>query len=563
VSPAPNFAFDLVVRKTADEELEGLDLSSWRLALNGSEMVSPDTIARFTERFARFGFRPEAMCPVYGLAEASVGLAMTPIGRLPRVDRIERTRFEKRRELRPAGDDARHPLQFVSCGRPLPGLEIRVVDPAGRAVDDRQEGRIEFRGASVTQGYYRNPEATAAARDGEWMASGDLGYWADGDLFITGREKDVIIQAGRNVSAPEVEDIVSTVPGIRRGCVAAFGVHDPALGTERLVVVAETRDRGAEAHDALRQAVVERLVAELGAPPDVVAIAAPGAVLKTSSGKVRRAATRTAYLAGTLGRRDARVRQAAALLTAAAADRLRRTWRTGRDALFTARVGVAVTLTAPWLWMVLRLSARPAGAIRATRLWARAVLALSGLRVEVDGLEHLHAIAGALVVANHASYVDPLVLMAALPRDLHFAAKRGLTRYPLLGLAIVRAGHLTIERGDLARRLEGADDLVARLAADELVAVFPEGTFERRRGLLPFRLGAFKAAVDTNRAIVPVAIRGTRDLLRDGSWLFHRGPLRVTIGQPLRSGGDGLSEIVRLRDAARESIARGANEPVV
>ncbi|MGE0703169.1 MAG: AMP-binding protein [Vicinamibacterales bacterium] len=562
VSPAPNFAYDLAVRKVADAEIEGLDLSSWRLALNGSEMVSPDTIARFTERFAPYGFRPESMCPVYGLAEASVGLTMTPLGRLPRVERIERRPFEDRRELRPASDSSVQPLRFVSCGRPLPGLEVRVVDPSGRTADDREEGRIEFRGASVTQGYYRNPAATAAARHGDWMTSGDLGYWAGGDLFITGREKDIIIQGGRNISAPEVEAIVGEVPGVRRGCVAAFGVHEPDLGTERLVVVAETKEKRDQALGVLRQAVVERVVLELGVPPDTVVLAPPGSVLKTSSGKVRRTATRAAYVSHSLGKRDTRLSQAAALLGAVAVDRARQSWRIVRDALFTARVGVSVLATAPFLWTALRLAPRGPGAIRATRRWARAMFALCGVTVDVKGADSLRTLSGGLLIANHSSYVDPLVLMVALPVELHFVAKRGLVDYPLLGLAIKKAGHLTIERGNLARRLEGAGDLVTRVSTDEFLVVFPEGTFQRRRGLLPFRLGAFKAAVDGNRTIVPVAIRGTRDLLREGTWLFRRSPLSVTIGEPLRPRAEGLQEIVRLRDEARDMIGREANEPV-
>jgi 1-acyl-sn-glycerol-3-phosphate acyltransferase len=561
VSPAPNFAFDLVVRKTTDAELEGLDLSSWRLALNGSEMVSPDTIARFTERFAKYGFRPEAMCPVYGLAEASVGLTMTPIGRLPRVDEVEREPFERRRELLPARKDSPHPLRFVSCGRPLPGLEVRVTTADGEVARDREEGRIEFRGSSVTQGYYRDPQATAAVRRGDWMSSGDLGYWSDGDLFITGREKDIIIQAGRNLSAPEIESLVSGVPGIRRGCVAAFGVQDPARGTERLVVIAESRERDTAAHHALQQAITDRLVTHLGVPPDTVVIAPPGAVLKTSSGKIRRNDTRGAYLNGTLGHRHSRGLQTAVLLAGAARDWARRTWRWLGDLLFTARVALAVATTVPGLWLALQVGSSGSTAIRVTRRWARLVISLSGVRLAVTGADRLRSVSRAIVVANHASYVDPLVLMAALPDDLQFVAKKGLTRYPLIGLAITRAGHVTIERDDLTRRLEGAGDLTTRLGAPGTVVVFPEGTFQRRRGLLPFKLGAFKAAVDTGRAVVPVAIRGTRDFWRDGARLLHRVPLEVAVCEPLHPGRQDLSEVVRLRDAARRSLAREAAEP--
>jgi len=216
VSAAPNFAFELCARKITDDEIRGLDLSAWRLALNGAEPVSPETIERFTRRFAPHGFKPEAMCPVYGLAEASVGLTFPPIGRGPRVDRVDRDRFQRWREARLASPEDSNPLRFVSCGRPLPEHAVRIVDVEGRPVPERVEGRIEFRGPSVTAGYFRNPEATRAVlRDG-WMDSGDLGYWAEGELFVTGRRKDMIIKAGRNLYPQEMEEAVGTCPASGR-----------------------------------------------------------------------------------------------------------------------------------------------------------------------------------------------------------------------------------------------------------------------------------------------------------------------------------------------------------
>ncbi|HSE93703.1 MAG TPA: AMP-binding protein, partial [Methylomirabilota bacterium] len=303
ISAAPNFAFDLCVKKVADEELAGVDLGCWRLAMNGSEAVSAETIERFTRRFAAKGFRAEAMCPVYGLAEASVGLTTSIPGQGARVDRISRETFERTRRAEPARAGERAPLAVVSCGVPLPRHEVRIVDATGTPVPDRVEGHVEFRGPSVTDGYFRNPAATAAVvRDG-WMDSGDLGYRARGELYVTGRRKDLVIKAGRNVHPQEVEEVVGEVPGVRKGCVAAFGVGDPATGTERLVLVVETRATAPEARARLEAAVRERVVDALGLPPDLVELAAPGSVLKTSSGKIRRSATREAWSRGELGRR--------------------------------------------------------------------------------------------------------------------------------------------------------------------------------------------------------------------------------------------------------------------
>jgi 1-acyl-sn-glycerol-3-phosphate acyltransferase len=560
VSPAPNFAFDLAVRKIEDHEIEGIDLGSWRLALNGSEMVSPDTIERFTRRFARYGFRAESMCPVYGLAESSVGLTAPPLDRAPRVDRIERAPFERARELVAAGHDDSHPLRFVSCGRPLPGHDVRIVDASGNLLGDRREGHIQFRGPSVTPGYYRNPEATNLVMHDGWMDSGDLGYWADNELFVTGREKDLIIHGGRNLTAQEVEDSAASVPGIRKGCVAAFGVHDSELGTERLVVVAETRERDPGRRDSLHHAVLDRVFDNLGVPPDVVVISDPGSVLKTSSGKIRRGATRDAYVRGTLGRRTSPTVQWVSLFSAAVGVRARTVSRALGRAVLTCWIVVLLAFTLPVLWLSLILLPPGSRANRAAALWSRVMVALSSLRLRVTGLEHVRDVQTGLLVANHASFIDPIVLMAVLPRSFKFIAKRQLADYPLIGTVIEKAGHLKIERGDLSMRLQGAEEVVEQLRAGSLLVVFPEGTFARSPGLLPFRLGAFKAAVETRTPVVPVAIRGTRRVLPDGTWWFRRAPIDVTIGTPLNPEQTGWPEMVRLRDMARNFIASGSGE---
>ncbi len=555
ISPAPNFAFDLCVRKVRDEEIRGLDLGAWRLALNGSEPVSPETIERFTARFGAYGFRPEAMCPVYGLAESSVALTVPAIGRPPRVDCVSRETFQRTREARPAATDEPSPLRFVSCGRPLRGHEVRIVDAEGRPLGEREEGRIEFRGPSVTAGYFRNPALTRAVlRDG-WMDSGDLGYWAAGDLFITGRTKDIIIKAGRNLYPQEVEEMVGDVPGIRKGCVAAFGVADPAIGTERLVVIAETRQIERGNRERLRTAVIERVVATLGIPPDVVVIADPGVVLKTSSGKLRRSATRDAYLRGQTARRPSARVQWTRLLLEDAGARLRRLARRAGALAFGAYVGVLLALTMPVLWgLVLVLPGRAAD--RVARLWCRGILALAGCPVRVEGLENLRGPGAVVLAANHSSYLDAVVLLATIPTDFRFVAKRELGSAWLVGSVIRKVGHLTVERVDLSRSVADAERVTGALQGGASVLFFPEGTFRRAPGLLPFRLGAFKAAVEAGRPVIAISISGTREILPAYTWLPRPGPITVAVGPPEVPRGTGWQEIVRLRDRVRDEIAR-------
>jgi fatty-acyl-CoA synthase len=537
ISPAPNFAFDLCVKKITDDEIQGLDLSAWRLALNGSEPVSVETIERFTRRFAPYGFRPEAMRPTYGLAEASVGLTVSPSGRSPRVE-----------------------SGVVSCGLPLPGHAVRIVDDAGIAVGERVEGRIEFRGPSVMSGYFRNAAATRAVfRDG-WCDSGDLGFRADGELFVTGRRKDIIIKAGRKLHPQQVEELVGEVPGIRKGCVAVFGVADTAIGTERLVVVAESRETAPEIRERLRAQIVERVIAGLGIPPDVVAIYGPRTVLKTPSGKIRRSATRDAYSAGRLGAEPSVRRQWARLLLLDAAARLRRVPDATRALAYAGWVGLVLALAFPLLWALALLLPRGRAVDRATRVWCRVVLTMAGCALRVEGLAHLPARGAALFVCNHASYVDVAALLAAIPAEFRFVAKRELGRAPLIGAVIRKAGHLTVDRVDLSRGVADAEAVTRVLRGGASVLFFPEGTFVRAPGILPFRLGAFKAAVEARCPVIPIGLRGTRDILPAYRWLPRRGGITVTIGCPITPEKSDWREMVRIRDLARAEVARAASD---
>ena len=179
---------------------------------------------------------------------------------------------------------------------------------------------------------------------------------------------------------------------------------------------------------------------------------------------------------------------------------------------------------------------------------------------EVVGVDNLGNLRSGILVANHASYLDPIVLMAAIPAKFHFIAKRALSEYPLIGTVIRKAEHMTIEKTGMLERLASAEEVARRLRDGELLMIFPEGTFARAPSLLPFRLGAFRAGVETGRPIVSVAIRGTRHILPDGTWLFRPGGITVTIAQPMARRAEGWPEMVRLRDAALDVIARGCGE---
>ncbi len=560
ISGAPNFGYELCLRRIADGDVQGLDLSSWRLAFNGAEPVSPETLRRFSARFARYGFRPEAMAPVYGLAECAVGLSFPPPGRAPRYDRVEREPLMRAGRAVPAAAGDAKALEFVSCGRPLPGHHIRLVDSAGYEVGEREEGRLQFRGPSATGGYYRNLDETRKLlRDG-WLDSGDLAYMAHGELYITGREKDIIIRAGRNIHPQELEEAVGNLHGIRKGCVAVFGVPDPAAATERLVVLAETRVTDAPARERLRARIAALAMDLTGAAPDDIVLAPPHSVLKTSSGKVRRTASRELYDRGAIGQTLPVWHQIARLAWAGALPQLRRASWAALSLAYAAYAWCVFWLLAPLVWLAVAAIPRPAPALALIRAAARLLLRLTGTPWRVHGLERLPPAPG-ILVANHASYIDGIVLTAALPGAFSFVAKREFTARLIPRVFLRHIGAEFVERFETLRGVEDARSLARAALSGKTLVFFPEGTFTRTPGLRAFHLGAFAAAVEADLPVVPVALAGTRSILRGDQWFPRRGAVTVSIGAPIRPAGRDWSAAIRLRDAARTEILRACGEP--
>ncbi len=563
LSAAPNFAYELCVKRIPEQALEGLDLSSWRCALNGAEPVNPETLERFAKRFAPYGLRREALMPVYGLAENSVGLCFPPVGRGPRVDRVARSAFAGAGSAEPAGASDSAAQCFVSVGRALPEHEVRIVDAAGNELPERRLGRLVFRGPSMTPGYFRKPEATAAMSvAGGFLDSGDLAYQADGEVYIAGREKDLIIKAGRNLVPQEIEEVAASVPGIRKGCVVAFGAHNEALATESLVVVAETRETDEAARDTLIASVTERVADAVGAPPDSVVLVPPGAVPKTSSGKLRRQETKQRYLSGALGpgRRTPLPARAALLVRATLAE-AERPLRALRRGVYGAWLVVALGLLTLLTWPIAALLPGRGSALSIERWFCRIALRLAGCRLSSEGLANFPTSEPFLIASNHASYVDVAALLALVPRNFVFLAKKEVANWPFVGLFIRRARHLSVDRFDAQQGVADTGRVAAAVGEGESVLVFPEGTFTAAAGLRPFRLGLFKVALETGVPIVPVALTGTRHALRDGQTLPRASRIHLWVGAPIHAEGDGFKAIVALRDRVAEAIASRCGEP--
>ncbi len=574
LSPAPNFAYELCVKKITDAELAGADLSCWRAALNGAEPVRADTLEKFAARFAAHGFRREALLPVYGLAEATLAISIPKSGSGPRVDSIDRDTFESqgRAVLAAKGQPS---LEFVGAGKPLKDVQVRIVANDGSDAPERVEGQLWFRGPASTSGYYRNAEATQQLMRGEgWLDSGDLAYRAEAELFITGRVKDVIIKGGRKLYPHEIEDVSGRIAGVRTGCVVAFGAPDARSGTERLVVAAELR-RGEAANASRITAEITQAVNEaMGVPPDIIELLPPQSIPKTSSGKLRRSETRRLYLEGKLGKKLAPAwAQIAMLAIRSAAPRAirgikhaaRQTIEVVYGAYVLAAVGCGIVVS----WVGVLLTNDEKKAAERIRTASRIMLRLAGIPVREVGAEILSQVNGAggwIFAPNHSSYLDILIMVGHLPASAHFVAKGEARSMPFVGTMLRRAGHFAFNRSDPQSRIHQTEEVNATLNHGESVVIYPEGTFTPITGIRPFQLGAFKAAVDTQRPICPVAVRGARQVLRDQTLLPRPGRITVTYGPlvvPKKNAGDDWREIVRLRDETRQIIARGAGEPLL
>jgi acyl-CoA synthetase (AMP-forming)/AMP-acid ligase II len=296
----PNFAYNFMALRIRDQHLEGLDLSSVRALVNCSEPVKAESHAMFLERFQPFGFKEEALATCYAMAENTFAVTQAGIDELVKIDVIERKTFiEEQRAVPSDRDDVLH---MVSCGRPIPHTEILVVNEQDETVPERQVGEIILRGSSMLSGYYERPDATQESMKGGWFYTGDMGYLAEGELYVTGRKKDLIIIGGKNIYPQDVEMIVGEIEGVKDGRTVAFGVFNEDLGTEDLAVIAEvTTDDPAE-HARIQREARQRIVKATDVMARFVHLVEPMWLHKTSSGKIARVANKEKFMREVLER---------------------------------------------------------------------------------------------------------------------------------------------------------------------------------------------------------------------------------------------------------------------
>jgi 1-acyl-sn-glycerol-3-phosphate acyltransferase len=313
----------------------------------------------------------------------------------------------------------------------------------------------------------------------------------------------------------------------------------------------------------LREAVAKAVVAAIGEPPDEIVLAPPHTVLKTSSGKVRRSACRALYEAGDVGAAAPSARrQWLRLARGAVVLRLRQVVPAAGRALYALWAAAVFGPLAVVTWLLTALTTRPADAWRLGGKAAGTLLWATGTPLRVRGLQHLPT-GPCVLVSNHGSYLDGMLLVAALPQPFVFVAKRELEQQFIAGVFLKRLGAEFVERFEAQRSVADAERMAEVVRQGRSLAVFPEGTFVSRPGLLPFHLGAFMAAAGAGVPVVPVVIRGHRELLPEGRWWPRRVALEVEVHAPIPPPTDApdlFAGAARLREAARQVIAAGVEE---
>ncbi|MBL8913688.1 MAG: fatty acyl-AMP ligase [Archangium sp.] len=304
ISFAPNFAYALAVKRAKPEQIASLDLSSMRHFGCGAEPINSTTMRQFVETFSKSGLKPSAMLPCYGMAEATLAISFIGVEETISTDIIDTDAYQKHRRADPVPVEqltAGKAQEFVCCGKTFARHEVGVFDDSGKRLGDRQIGELWVRGPSVAKGYYEDPEATERTFGNGWLKTGDFGYAANGNLYITGRKKDIIIINGRNYDPQRMEWIVDDLPEVRKGSAVAFS--RPGPNSEELVIVVESRTPKPE---ELKELIKQKISENLQLVPADVVLAPVGTLPKTSSGKLQRAKTRQQYLDDTLGKEGVR-----------------------------------------------------------------------------------------------------------------------------------------------------------------------------------------------------------------------------------------------------------------
>jgi fatty-acyl-CoA synthase len=371
----------------------------------------------------------------------------------------------------------------------------------------------------------------------------------------------VIIKAGRNLYPAEIEELSAQVPGVRKGCVIAFSIIDSEHGTEKLIVVAETQEKKPRhPHDIIGH-IVEKIVTALDVAPDQVVLVPPHTIPKTSSGKLQRSACKASYLSGKLEKHRLPLWIQLTKIGAKVG------WITIKNKIadvikfiYTCYIAILVCSTLIPIYICL-LTLPKYIVAPICKYWARCIFLLAFCPLSIRGKKNIYTHHPFIFASNHVSYADALLLLAILPAGTHFIGKQELTKTFIFRPFIYKLNYLTIDRVDATKGIEDTKLMEQMVRDKNSITIFPEGTFSYAAGLRPFKLGAFKIAADTGTPICPIAINGTRSILRGEERLLKPGHIKIIICEAIFASGKEWNDIIRLKNQVREQIVKYCGEP--
>lgn len=562
ISAGPNFAFELCINKIDDNELSGLDLSSLCHLMNGAEAVKEKTLDKFIHKYEKYGLTPYAIKPVYGLAENTLALTIPAVKRYPKVEKIEAKIFESKKNAILSTNKKDRVLSFVCCGEPLPGHQIRIVDEEDNLLVERQVGYVQFKGPCATQGYYRNPEETQKLFHGAWLDTGDMGYFSEGELYITGRKKDIIIKAGRCYFPEALEEAVWNVAGVRKGCVAAFGISDELDSTEKLILVAEIYEAQKNREKLIKEDIFRLCAEVMGISPDDILLTGAHVIPKTSSGKLKRSALKVLYQEHKLKSKPIFPwKEWSSLIIKSILWGFKKSLVVLLKILYTLYVLFLCVITLPVLWIVLMIA--PLDFSKKIIFPVVRILFYSSFSpITVYGKKNLPT-TPCIYVSNHTSYLDALVLLTVLPKDVLFVGKKELLHWMFVGSIVKRLNYITVDRFDFTQGESEVEKIMEEVRKGHSIMIFSEGTFNNIRGVRPLKLGAFEIATLTQTPIFPVGIRGLRGVMSGEAKLLKPTPISVYLGKRILPQGNSWEEMLRLRHEVYDALVNLSGEPAL
>ncbi len=451
ISAGPNFAYEICINKINDNTLLGLDLSSWRIAGNISEMVCAQTLKRFSEKFSQYGFKSKALTNVYVLSEGAILMCAGSILEDQKIDRIASHEFHQKNIAKPIFEREKKYYEFVSCGSPIDNYQIRIVDEENTCLPERNIGMVHCKVRSMMCEYYRDQAVSEKVFHGGWIDTGDLGYLAEGELYITGRRKDIITKEGKNYYPTEIEDIITMYSDLNFGQVVVFSSVENLSGIKKILAIVESKNNDKNSHKILKKQICQIVVKCLGFSLDDILIVTENVLPKTTNGKLRRYVCGEIYSQKNIRKiKNNIIIKLFNIYVRCFIAKTKKILTLCLRFFYTIYLFLVLISMASLTYIAIRFFNRDNGE-KIIKTASKITLRASFCSIEIDGINHIKSKKNMIFVSNHASYIDVLVLVAFLPGHFCYVAKSELKKSYFLRKILKTLEIVYVDRVDFSK----------------------------------------------------------------------------------------------------------------